>query len=407
MTEKTNKIGHYTTTYKVRLYTNHLKYLKLTSEIYNELIKEYYDLLFDNLEFLNLSNQNCLRELEKLTIKSRTGEKPQNYIDIDAPVYLRRAAINQAIGYVRNYTKSEENFKNNKKYSAQPKKTKKFNSATVFYKGMYKDLEKDSIKIKLFDGSNWRWFDAKLKGWNIPDSDEYEVLSPTIVIGKDYIMAHIGVKKIIQDVTPIKERMQQNNIKVCGIAFSNSDSFAICIILDENKNFIKAKFIKGGNEYRERTNKILSNIKKHRQNGTKYGKKDHKSYWEKLNHISDYYAHKVSKEITDFCIENGATIISITDMEEDVTKHFGKRVGKYSPIYLRKRIVQYLQYKTFKQGILITRVRKNYTANKCYICRANVKRKKLKYECENGHIGDYFVNSAMNIGIMCFKKFGK
>ena len=76
-------------------------------------------------------------------------------------------------------------------------------------------------------------------------------------------------------------------------------------------------------------------------------------------------------------------------------------------VYLRKRITQYLQYKAFKQGILITRVRRNYTASKCYICRGKVKRDGNKYICENRHQGDYFFNSAVNIAIMSLKKFGK
>ena len=200
-------------------------------------------------------------------------------------------------------------------------------------------------------------------------------------------MIHIPIKKEIEDITPIKTRMQQEHIKICGIAFSNSDSFAICVVLDENRNLIKTKFIKGGNEYKDRTSKILAQIKKHRQNGKKFGIKDHKSYWELLNNISDEYAHKVSKE--------------------DINKYFEKKVGRYSPIYLRKRIIEYLKYKAFQNSILITKVRKNYIGSKCYICRGNIKRRNLKYECENGHKGDYFFNSAMNIGIMCLKKFGK
>ena len=94
-------------------------------------------------------------------------------------------------------------------------------------------------------------------------------------------------------------------------------------------------------------------------------------------------------------------------MSEDVSKHFGKKVGKYSPIYLRKKITEYLKYKAFKEGIIVTSVRSNYTASKCYKCRANLKKNGLKFICENGHQGDYFFNSAMNIGIMCLKKFGK
>ena len=413
MSEITTKTGYYTTTKRKRIYTNHLDYLKLTQDIYNETILFYYNLLFEHFEYLELSNQNCLRELEKLTIKTKTGEKPENNFDLDVPAYLRRAAINQAIGNVRIYKTNLEKYleneqkeekERNKKIS-KPNKATKFNASIVLYKGMYRELSNDSVEIKLFNGENWQWYPSKIKNLKIKETEE--ILSPTIVINKDYLMLHIPIKEIIEDVTPIKERMQNEHIKVCGIAFSNSDSFAICVILDEKRNLIKTKFIKGGKEYKDKTAKILSKIRKHRQQSKQYIEKDHKNYWKKLNNISEFYAHKVSKEIIDFCLENEVKVISITDMVEDANKYYTKRIGKYSPIYLRKRIIKYLSYKAYKNGIIITRVRNNYTASKCYKCRANIKRNKLMYRCENGHKGDYFFNSAMNIGIMCLKKFGK
>ena len=403
MTENLKKTGYYTTTYKVRLYINNLEYLKLTNQIYNELVKKYYELLFDNIEFLKLSNQNCLRELEKITIIGKTGEKPKNYFEQNAPLYLRRATINEAIGQVRAYFGLLENAKNNKNMK-EPSKATTFNCSMTFYKGMYKDMKDGHIKLKLFDGTDWKWFDAKFKDWDIPNN--VEILSPTIVIKKDYVMAHIPIKQTVEDVTPIKYRMQNENIRVCGIAFSNSDKFAICVILDHTGKMIKTLFIGGGDEYRHRTSQIIGEIKKHRERNWNYAEKDHKTYWAKLNRISQHYAHDVSRKIVNFCVENDVQVISIADLT-DVSIHFGKKVGKYSPIYLRKKIIEYMKYKAFKESIIVTTIRSNYTASKCYKCRANVKRKNLKAICENGHESDYFFNSAMNIGIMCLKKFGK
>ena len=51
------------------------------------------------------------------------------------------------------------------------------------------------------------------------------------------------VQEEINDVTPVKQRMEKEHIRVCGVAFSNSDSFAICVIQDENLKLIKTKFI--------------------------------------------------------------------------------------------------------------------------------------------------------------------
>ncbi len=403
MPDNDEKKGYYTTTYKIRLYTNNLEYLKLTNQIYNEIVHKYYDLLFDNMELLKLSNQNCLRELEKLTIIGKTGEKPKNYFEQNAPLYLRRAAINNAIGQVRAYLGLLEKSKNNPNVNT-PSRTTEFNCSMLFYKGMYKDLENGKVKFKLFNGEKWKWFDAKFKDWNIPKEDE--ILSPTIVIKKDYVMVHIPVKKIVNDVTPIKIRMKNENIRVCGIAFSNSDKFAICVVLDDKGKFIKSLFVSGGDEYRNRTHQIIGKIKKHKKKDWHYAEKDHKNYWIKLHRISEYYAHNVSREIVNFCTENKVQVISVADLKDLSTK-FGKKVGKYSPIYLRKKIIEYMKYKAFKESIIVTTVRSNYTANRCYKCRGKIKRNGLVSICENGHKADYFFNSAMNIGIMCLKKFGK
>lgn len=397
--------GYCTTTYKLRLYINNVEYLQRTQNIYNQGILAYYNLLLENLEFLNLSNQYCLRELEKLTIINREGVKPQYYIELDMPVYLRRAAINQAIGSVRSYISRLSRYEKQGKYEqSEPSKTKEFNCKMVFYKGMYKDLNNSSVMLKLWNGNTWDWYKCKLKGRDFASS--FETLSPTLVIHSNYIMFHIPVKQIINDVTPVKERMQDEQLKICAISFSNYDNFAICTILDNKGSFIESNFIKGGNKYKDKTSRITSEIKKHRQTNKKLTVKDHKRYWEKLKRIDDYTSQKVSKQIIDFCLENNVKVIAISKVEEDVPS-FQRKVGKHSPIYLKRKIINNLEYKAFKNGLLITTVRQNYTASKCYKCRTKVKRKGELYICENNHTGNYYFNTAMNIGRMCLKKFGK
>lgn len=400
-----NKSGYCTITYKLRLYIKHIEYVKLTKDIYNQVVLFYYNLLLENIDFLNLSNQYCLRELEKLTILSRTGEIPKNYLDMELPTYFRRSAINQAIGAVRSYMNLLDSYeKDENKKGKEPSKTTEFNCSPVFYQGMYKDLTRTSVKLKLWNGYKWDWFQTKLKGQDF--DEKLESMSPTLVINSQYVMMHLPVREIVEDVRPVKERMQDEDLKVCGISFSNTDNLAVCTILDKNGDFVKSKFISGGNYYKAQTEKILKQIKKHRQQGKKeLERADHKTYWEKLNRIRQNMAHKVSKEIIDFCLENNVKVISITKLEDDVNG-FGHRVGKYSPITLRRIIVNYLSYKSFRTGILITTVRQNYTASKCYMCRAKIKRNESEFSCENGHKGNYYFNTAMNIGKMCLKKFG-
>lgn len=395
--------GYCTITYKLRLYTAHADYLKLTKGIYNKVILIYYNLLLENLEFLNLNNQQCLRELEKLTIESREGSKPQNYIDMDLPVYFRRAAINHAIGSVRSYISILKKYEESLDKKNEPSRAESFDASPLYYKGMYRNLSNESIELKLWNGEKWCWCSAKISGreFNVEDA-----MSPTLIIHSKYIMMHIPVKKKVEDVTPVKKRMHYKNIKVLSISFSNYDNFATCIVLDSKGNFVKSKFIKGGNEYKDKTSKILAKIKKDRRVNKKLVEKDHKTYWQKLNNISNLTAHKVSKEIIDFAKESGATVIAITEQTEE-NEYITKRVGRYSPIYLRHKIIEFLDYKSFKDSILITKVRSNYTANRCYKCRSKIKRIGAQNAiCEEGHESNYYFNTAMNIGLMSLKKFG-
>lgn len=401
MKETSDISGYCTITYKLKVYTKYENFMKLTKELYNQAILEYYNLLLENQEFLNLSNQYCLRELEKLTILSRDGKKPKNYLELDLPTYFRRSAINKAIGSVRSYVSLLKKYEDTGENI--PSKAKSFNNSPVFYKGMYRNLTSNSIELKLWNGTKWSWYLLKLNGRNFENA--IEILSPTLVINSKRIMLHIPIKQQVEDVRPVKMRMQDENLKVCGISFSNYDNFAICTILNRNCDYEKSLFIKGGNDYKARTSKILSKIKKDRQVNKIITPKDHKTYWEKLEKIDDYTAHKVSKQIIDFCLQNEVKVIAITKIENDVAG-FQRKVGKYSPIYLRRKIVNNLEYKSFKNGLLITTVRQNYTSSRCYKCRSKIKRKESEFICENGHQGNYYFNSSVNIGMMCLKKFG-
>ena len=414
MSDKIWKKSHYTTTYKVRLYMKHAEYLKLTNDIYNDLIKKYFDILNERRELLELSTFNCLTQLETLTVIPKTGarkgEVPELYFEQNAPLYLRRAAINQAIGLIKVHIASEERAK--ERNLKIPKAPKIFKASTIFYKGMYRNFEGSAIELKLYNGEEWKWYKSKLSNFSIPK--DAQIQSPTIVIYKDYILAHIPVKEPIEDITPVRFRMQEENIRVCSVMFTNTDKFAVCVILDEKGNFVKSKFISGGKEYAERTGYLLRKIKK---NNTKY-----KNYtantrpWKKIYEIKKYYAHKVSREITNFCIENKVRVLAYADYKNQSTidwEYYNRTIGEFSPLALRERTIEYLTYKTYKEGILITKVRPNYILRKCYKCRETIRRKikgrkeTVKYKCKNGHEGDYYFNGAMNVAIMCLKKFGK
>ncbi len=405
MLKNTEKQGYCITTYKVRLYTNYSEYIKLSTKIYNDLVLKYYNLLFKYQEFLDYPSRECAKKLEKITIISKTGEKGKEYFENNSPRSLRRAAITCAVKEVKTYMGNLENSKYNEKIGT-PSKAKQFNYPMTYWNDMYKDIQDDGkFKIKLFNGQDWKWYDAKFKDWE--KLKGLETLSPTIVIKKDYVMAHIPVKQIVENITPIKYRLEDENIRVCGIAFSNSNNFAICTVIDSKGKLLKTLFISGGDEYRHRTKAILGKIYKDKCKSKHLTmvEGDHKNCFRKLHNISEYYAHEVSRKIINFCVENNVQVISIANLTGR-NNYYEKKIKKYTPIYLRKKITNYLKYKAFKESILIKTVSSKDTARRCYKCNGLIKRNKyeLKVRCENEHEIDYFFNSAMNISLACLNK---
>ena len=397
------KTGSYTTTYKIRFYINEIEYLKITQEIYNEIIEKYYELIFRYPEVLELSRQKGLRELEKLTIIGLSGEKPKEYFELDAPSELRRAGINQAIGLAKSYNELLKMSEENK--IKTPNKAERFNCSVTFYKGMYKNLESNGkIELKLFDGEKWGWFQGKFKDWKFNEDDE--ILSPTLVINKDYVMAHIPVKRKIEDITPIKERMKDDNIRVCGIAFSNTDKPVTCVIVDKNGKFVKALFVDGGSEYKDFVSRVLNRQRRNilENKNLQYEKKNHRKYREKTNKILAHYSHVISKKIVDFCVENEASII-ITPLSTKDKAYYYTKGNKSRPIYLREKITEFLNYKAFRKGILSTTVLRKDKASFCYKCNGKIKSRKLKTFCENGHKLDYYFNYAMNVALEFLNKY--
>ena len=132
-------------TYQQRFYDKHINWLCETKLLYNKVVQHYYSLLSKYSNLLLMSNFNLMRELEILTVGIRkmkklrqTAEYPLLELPV-IPLYFRRAAINGAICMIRSVWAQEEKVCST---------TKKFSVAPIYYKGMYKDLQEDSVLLK-------------------------------------------------------------------------------------------------------------------------------------------------------------------------------------------------------------------------------------------------------------------
>lgn len=374
--------GFYTLTYRFRILDGDEQVFEKTKELYNQLAEFFLELYFSNSFLSRVSAGQLLREMEKLVIPARGCESaPVEFPFGKVPLYFRRAAINGAIAAARQMESRKE------KWNGQS-----LHMAPVFYRGMYRELSDERVELKLWDGAKWRWYPLKLRGRQWPS--EGRQMSPTLVLDtmNRSPMLHVPVQLENDDARTIREKIKQQE-QICGICFTNEDAFAVCGIVRKDGSFGKARFCRGGKEYRHRCEQTLKKINASRKAVGSYGKSRdpqlNKRYWKYLKHLGEHFAHQTAREIVDFCKENGFGVLALPDYEERYGSMVLNRVGKWTPLYLSIRIRKILEYKAWSEGISIAKVR--------YYRRENAGEK-------NG--GNRYLETARRIGLQCWKNHG-
>ena len=78
------------------------------------------------------------------------------------PSYLRRSAIQHALGAVSSYQTRLKLWEKGG-LTGKPKSTCENHAMPVFYRDvMYREAGNDAVRLKLFDGKDWKWFPVKL-----------------------------------------------------------------------------------------------------------------------------------------------------------------------------------------------------------------------------------------------------
>ena len=214
-------------------------------------------------------------------------------------------------------------------------------------------------------------------------------MSPAVVCRKDHIFLHVPVREPVEDSRKLKQRIKDGE-PVCAVQFMNTDCFAALCVLDAEGNQTVAGYVKGGAQYVHRCREILNRIgKSHESCGSRGQPKADQKYWMKLKHQREYWAHKVSREILDFCGEHGAKILTWEEYEPGYSRAVLKKAGNWSALHLSSRVKEYLNYKAWQEGILIAPV------------------KSFQIKERNFEPGEKNIQRARILGQQCLKNLGK
>ena len=415
------KTGYCIITYRFRLYCQHKSWLLETKGVYNRALGFYLELLLKEPELAELSSgQQIMRRLELLSVGARGQEKGSVRYPLPMeklPLYFRRAAINDAIRIWRSQKKETISQKTLTKEERNREKGE-WQAAPMFYQGMYKDFTSTSISLKLWNGEKWVWEPCRLDTCGRIFPAEGKRLSPVLKFSGGKIMLHVPVREEVEDIRTVKERFLAGE-PVCGAAFPSNDCLAVLVILDRNGECTKSLFIREGKKLSHSKRQLLNRIKKNRSSmgmeGPEEKKKplpeeENKYLKEKIRNLTNAYAHKVSRQIVDFCEKEGVCILAVPNYKQPINLNQIGYLSATSYDWLGRRIIGYLRYKAFGRGIVVTSVSTKGIASTCHICQEPVKRfnKRNKpsknyyggknFICPNGHRGNSYFNEAMNIG---------
>lgn len=338
-------------TFRMLLDTEHPEWLIENQKLFHEVQEFYCKILSAYPGLYELGSQQILRELEIMTIPSKSNPNviepiPWNKV----PAYFRRAAINSIIGDL----KSE--------LTKYPDRLPRLmtRSSVVFYQRLYKDFTGKRITLHVWNGTEWVWLPVKLHGHELPVQDrdlEVKWMSPTVVIKRDQIFLNVPVKMPVSDGRKLKDRMTAGE-NICAVQFLNRNSFAVGCVLDKEGEQIAVHYIHGAPQYVNQCKRKLEQIEKSQKSGGTSGQdKANQKHWMKLKNLNEYWAHKVSRELLDFCKEYQVKVLTWEEYDPNYSKMIMKSAGNWSPLHLSNRIKEYLYYKAWGDGILIAPVK--------------------------------------------------
>lgn len=412
------KTGYSIRTWKKRLFCQHQDWLEKTEAYYGEVLNFYYGLLKQQQNLWNNSLFQIQRELEILTVAGRDGRQPEYPLPfVKVPVYFRRSAINKAAMAVKSCAARADcqipvdNSEVLKKDAQEDEGADimqfpdKIQGTVTFFKGIYRNISDLSIQLKLWNGEKWCWTECTLSGRGFPEDGM--LMSPVLVREKKRYMLHIPIKQENDDARNAKERMAAGE-RICSVRFTNTDTFAMCCILQGDGSLAAVQTCRGGDAYCHHCRQLLSKIDKSRVYTDKDNSpKPNKKYYTHLKNLSEHYAHQVSSEIVDFCKKQNTGIIVLPIYDEDLSRMALYKSGNFSPLHLSNRIRSFLKYKAWAQGILVLELRAEGIGKTCAVCGGEVKQKGKIFQCENGHEGNRYLNDARNLGLRCQENFRK
>lgn len=308
------------------------------------------------------------------------------------PSYLRRAAINDAIGHVSSFHTRYRDWQAGirKRKTANPPR---LNTNCGVYPDLYKNqcikvaADYQTVEIKVYKDNDWGWETVKVCSLSrrhlIPGVKQ---LSSTLVIrnGSASLSVPYWIPKVKDPQTD----------KYCGVDMGINTT-AVCSIVDESGFVHSRKFIHDGKSLDKR-DKHLARIRRKAKLTKKLHKGFAKAHYRKAANISKNIANQTAKQIINFAITNNATTVVIENLRNWKPKG-GKRKSSLKQRFhgwVKSAIADRLEQLGQEYGIKIVAVYARGTSSTAYDGTGKVKRDKDNYA-----LGTFFTGKRYAIDL--------
>lgn len=267
-----------------------------------------------------------------------TAACPARYSGFDKrfykfPSYLRRDAINMAIGKVFSYRSLLRNWEESGRKGNKPFLNRTQDVMPCLYRGNTFVQDGTRAAIKIYDGHDWIWFYTGLRktdldyiSRNVSDWKESAPVLTKRHHGYELRFAYTKSGKNLSKY--VKDKDVDTAIGVdLGI---NTD--AVCSVVHKDGTVTGEKFISSPVE-KDRMDGLLNTVRKAQQHGSRKNRR----LWRFVDNYNTAIAKKTASGIVSFAVENHAQVIVL----EHLNMHGKRRGSRRQRLSLwRKREIQ-------------------------------------------------------------------
>ena len=315
------------------------------------------------------------------------------------PSYLRRSAIQHALGSVASYETRLSLWKSGK-LTGKPKLVCENHAMPVFYRDvMYREEgdSEDAAYLKLYDGHDWKWFRVQLLHTDM----EYlrkkwagkKASAPTLEKRHDrYFLRFSYTEEITLSKTEPKKQT------ICSVDLGiNTD--AVCTIMRADGTVLGRTFINFASE-KDRLYRVLGRIRRFQR---EHGSRQVQSRWAYAKRLNTELARRIAAAVTACAVKYGADVI-VFEYLETRGRISGSRKQKLH-LWKKREIQKRCEHQGHRNGIRVSRVSARNTSRLAYDGSGAVIRNPENHSLCTFRTGKQYncdLSAAYNIGARYF-----